>query len=364
MGVYKSPTGDTWFVQYQFTDIDGKLKNVRKRGFKTKREAVKWESESRSSHRSNAEMKFSVFVREKYYPFISTRVKRSTMATKKNIIEKHIIPFFGDMMMPEITTREVIEWQNRIMSFRDSLGNEFEESFLKTIHNQLSAIFNFAVRHYDLSKNPAAIVGNMGTAERIEMKFWTLEQYQKFREVMQEEPRYYYCFEVLYWGGLREGEMLALTAKDIDFNKKTISITKTYMRLGGEDLVTSPKTPQSIRDVTIPDFLCDELKEYIGLLYDLDSEGRLFEMSKSQLTRALRRGAQKAGVPIIRIHDLRHSAASLLIHMGYAPLAIAKRLGHSSIDITYRYAHLFPTVQGQIADSLEGVGSSINAKEF
>lgn len=356
MGVYKDPKNNTWFVQYQYADIDGSLKNVRKRGFKTRRDAASWENDSKSSHKSNAEMKFSIFVRTKYYPYISVRVKASTMAMKKNIIEKHIIPFFENMQVPEITTREVIEWQNRIMKFVDRNGKGFEPSFKKTIHNQLSAIFNFAVRHYDLEKNPAAIVGNMGTSEGKEMKFWTLEQYQQFRELMQDNPKYYYCFEILYWAGLREGEMLALTSEDLDFEKKTISVTKTFMRLEGVDMVTSPKTPQSVRTVTIPDFLCDELKEYVDLIYDA-AEDRLFQVSKTQLTRQLKLGAEKAGLPRIRVHDLRHSAASLLINIGYPPLAIAKRLGHSSIDITYRYAHLFPNVQGEIADRLNSINT-------
>ena len=148
------------------------------------------------------------------------------------------------------------------------------------------------------------------------------------------------------------GEMLALTKKDIDFKRGIIRITKSFQRIKGEDLITDPKTPNSVRNVQMPDFLAEELKDYIGSLYGVDDGDRIFPITKSYLHHEMKRGCEASGVKKIRIHDLRHSHVSLLIDMGFSAVAIANRVGHESIDITYRYAHLFPTRQNDMADKL------------
>lgn len=170
---------------------------------------------------------------------------------------------------------------------------------------------------------------------------------------MRDKPVSYYAFEILYWCGVRMGEMLALTPKDFDFDKSTLTINKSYQRLKGKDVITSPKTPKSNRTIKMPKFLCDEMQEYIGLFYEIGEEERLFQITKSYLHHEMDRGAKASGVQRIRVHDLRHSAISLLIEMGFSALAIAERVGHESIDITYRYAHLFPTKQTEMADKLD-----------
>lgn len=211
---------------------------------------------------------------------------------------------------------------------------------------------NHAVRFYDLRSNPAAKAGNMGTEERVEMSFWTKEEYLKFAEVMMDKPISYYAFEMLYWCGLRVGELLALTPADFDFQKKTVSITKSYQRLHGEDVITTPKTKKSNRTIQMPDFLCDEMQDYFSQIYGLNKKDRIFTITKSYLHHEMDRGSKEAGVKRIRIHDLRHSHISLLIDMGFSAVAIADRVGHESIDITYRYAHLFPSKQKEMASKL------------
>lgn len=91
---------------------------------------------------------------------------------------------------------------------------------------------------------------------------------------------------------------------------------------------------------------------YFKQLYGLESDSRIFPLSKYALKRGMAFGCKTAGVKIIRIHDLRHSHVSLLINMGYSAVAIGNRVGHESVEITYRYAHLFPTVQKEMADKL------------
>lgn len=159
--------------------------------------------------------------------------------------------------------------------------------------------------------------------------------------------------EMLYWCAIRMGEMLALTPADFDFDRQTLAINKSYQRLKGKDVITSPKTPKSNRTIKMPKFLCEEMQEYIGMLYEVGENERIFQITKSYLHHEMDRGAKAAGVKRIRIHDLRHSAISLLIEMGFSALAIAERVGHESIDITYRYAHLFPTKQTEMADKLD-----------
>ena len=117
-------------------------------------------------------------------------------------------------------------------------------------------------------------------------------------------------------------------------------------------MITSPKTIKSNRTIKIL-FLCEEIQDYLAMLYQPQPDTRIFQITKSYLHHEMDRGAKKAGVKRIRIHDLRHSHISLLIEMGFTALAIADRVGHESIDITYRYAHLFPSKQTEMADRLD-----------
>lgn len=167
-----------------------------------------------------------------------------------------------------------------------------------------------------------------------------------------DKPVSYYAFEMLYWCGIREGELLALTAGDFDFERGTVAINKSYQRIDGRDVITEPKTPKSNRVIKMPEFLVEEIKEYLSKIYGLQKNDRVFTITKNYLHREMTRGADEAGVKRIRIHDLRHSHISLLIEMGYSAVAIADRVGHESINITYNYAHLFPSTQTDMADKL------------
>ena len=140
---------------------------------------------------------------------------------------------------------------------------------------------------------------------------------------------------------------------DFDLDKGLLSITKSYQRLKGRDVITDPKTPKSVRVIQMPQFLTDEIRDYLKSLYKVQPDQRIFEVTKSYLHHEMDRGAKAAGVKRIRIHDLRHSHVSLLIEMGFSALAIADRVGHESVDITYKYAHLFPSKQQEMAQKLD-----------
>ena len=352
MPVFKNETSGTWYVMARYTDWTGTRKQKCKRGFATKREAQEWERSFQMQTSSDMDMTFEAFA-QLYEQDMRPRLKENSWLTKENIIQKKILPYFGQRKISEITTKDVIAWQNELLAFRDERHQPYSQTYLKTLHNQLSAIFNHAVRFYNLRSNPAAKARNMGNEERKEMLFWTKEEYQKFADAMMDKPMSFYAFEMLYWCGIREGELLALTPADFDFEKGTVKISKSYQRLHGQDVITSPKTKKSNRTIKMPKFLCEEMQDYLGMLYGVKKKDRIFTVTKSYLHHEMDRGAKAAGVKRIRIHDLRHSHISLLIDMGFSAVAIADRVGHESIEITYRYAHLFPSKQTEMVEKLE-----------
>ncbi len=223
MAAYKGDKKDTWYAKFRHRNWKGELKSVTKRGFRTKRDALQWEREYKAKMAAvgDTEMTFGEFTKV-YLDDAEPRLKDSTQQTKDNIIETKILPYFGDKILCDIRPADIIKWQNTFLR-----QGKYSPSYLKTIHNQLSSIFNHAVRYYELPSNPARTAGNMGGPAEKEMLFWTKEEYLKFSQVMMDHPTAYYAFQILYWCGLREGELLALTRNDINLDQSTLSVTKT-----------------------------------------------------------------------------------------------------------------------------------------
>ena len=351
MSVYKEEKTGTWRVLYRYTDWTGEKKQTQKRGFKTKREAQAWEREQMNLVSSSLDMTFQSFV-ERYREDKAGRIKENTWEMKNHIIETKLLPYFGKLKISSITPQQIISWQNELLNYKDDKRKAYSPVYLKTVHNQLSAIFNHAVRYYNLRENPCTKAGSMGKKKNREMLFWAKEEYLKFADAMMDKPMSFYAFEMLYWCGIREGELLALTPADFDFEKGTVTINKSYKRLKGQDVITTPKTEKSNRTITMPQFLTDEIQDYLKMQYDIGEDDRMFTITKSYLHREIDRGSKETGVKRIRIHNLRHSAISILIDMGFSATAIADRVGHESIDITYNYAHLFPSKQKEMAEKL------------
>ena len=130
-------------------------------------------------------------------------------------------------------------------------------------------------------------------------------------------------------------------------------IDKSYQRFDGRDVITDPKTPKSIRTIKLSKFLVEEIADYLKRHSEINTGDRMFSVTKYQISRAMKNGCQKSGVKKIRVHDLRHSHVSLLIDKVFTALAIAERMGHEVTDITFRYAHLFPMVQEDMANALD-----------
>lgn len=347
MKAEKDPKTGKWLIQYRFTDWQGKRRKSTKRGFATKREAEEWLRTFLVTQKADFDMKFEEFLKM-YYADMETRLREHTMRTKKYIIDLKILPYFGQKRVNDITAADIRRWQNELIK------KGYSPTYLKTINNQLSAIFNYAVKYYDLKGNPCTKAGSIGKSRAEEMSFWTIDEFRQFVDCIMDKRQSYMSFMILYWTGMRLGELLALTPADIDLDKHTISITKSYQRLGKKDVVTPPKTPKSKRLITIPEFLVVDIKDYMDSLYEVQEDDRLFPVTKYFLEHEMQRGIKASGVKRIRIHDLRHSHASMLVELGFSPLEIADRLGHEKIETTLNtYSHLYPNKQIKIADQLD-----------
>lgn len=337
-----------WLIQYRYTDWQGNRKKSTKRGFATKREAEEWARQFLLSQSCDFNMKFESFI-ELYFKDCESRLKKNTIINKRYIINLKITPVFGKKKMNEITSANVREWQNEL------LKQGYAQTYLKTIHNQLFTIFNHAVRLYGLKENPCHKAGSIGKAKAQEMLFYTNDEFNRFIEKVMDKRLSYICFMVLYWTGMRIGELLALNVEDVDLENKTININKSYQRLESEDVITIPKSDASNRIIAIPDFLVEDLADYLNHTFGVEPTQRLFPVSKYTLRREVKRGSETAGIKKIRIHDFRHSHAALLIDMDVPVLAISKRLGHENIETTLNtYGHLYPDKQKEIALQLNG----------
>ena len=351
MPAYKDEKTGKWFAKFYYTNWQGIKKQKWKRGFATKKEALGFERDFLEKQSANPDMTFQNLY-EIYMEDMAARLKQSTLLTKKTVLQTHILPFFGNKPINEIKASDVRRWQAKLMSS----PNNYSQTYLKKINTELNSIINYAKRFYDLNTNPCGKAGTIGKAKAEEMDYWTYDEYIAFREGVKDKPLSYICFEVLYWTGMREGELLALSPADIDLDNKLISINRTYQRIGGKDVFTSPKTRKSKRKIPIPDFLCQELSDYIQSRYMLDADERLFPVTKSYLSHEMLRGCKITGVKKIRIHDIRHSHASLLINQGCDALMLADRLGHEKVSTTLNtYSHLFPHKQQELVHSLESL---------
>lgn len=265
MTVIKNQKSNTYEVRTYYKDWTGVRKQKTKRGFKRKCDAQEWERAFKLKENLSLDMYFEDFV-DLYLNDIKSRIKYNTWLTKKHIVEKKILPYFSKKKLQEIKPSDIRQWQNTMMNYRNKQGEGYSQVYLKTIHNQLSAILNHAVNFYDLKSNAARKAGSMGKERTKEMLFWTKEEYMKFIEAVADKPISFYAFEILYWCGVRMGELLALTPADFDFQACTIRINKSYQRLEGKDIITDPKTVKSNRMITMPEFLSEELKQALSSL--------------------------------------------------------------------------------------------------
>ncbi|GLI57325.1 phage integrase [Propionigenium maris DSM 9537] len=362
MPVYKD--GKKWRVVYTYKER-GVVKQSQKRGFLTKREAKLWESEYKLKGSRSVNMTFASFYKL-YMADVKPRVEDTTYHLKEIIFQGSILPYFNNMKMSKITPIIVRDFQNRLITgVNPRNGRPYKAHYIQKINAQLSALMNHAVNFYELSENPCKKAGPLKLRYEKKVKFWTLDEFNRFVKVIEHKPMSYIGFHVLFWTGIRTGELLALSLKDIDLINGTIKIDKSYARLNGKDIIKSTKNESSERVIKMPKDLVKLLKKYIRVLYGISSDGRLFNMTREVFKNDLSRYCHKAGVKKVTPHDLRHSHASLLINEGVNPLAISKRLGHAKVDMTLNtYSHLYQSTEDKMVDILDAAYGKVLAKKI
>lgn len=346
MPAYFDEAKKTWYCKFYYTDYTGTRKQKLKRGFKLQRDAKKWEQNFLERQQGTPDMKFQTLY-DLYIEDMSHRLRQNSIDGKKNVFKNRILPYFKDKPINTITAKDIRDWQN------EQIDKGYSDAYLDRIQNMLTTILNYAVTYYNLPANPCDRAGHMGKRTR-SMAFWTLEQYNLFiAQITDITART--ALQLLFYSGMRFGEMLALTLADFDFTANTVSITKSLQHRADDPLLTDPKTANGIRTVSMPAAIMQEIKAYTEKIYGICPEDRVFTFTKSLIRGNMKRGAAAAGIPFIRIHDLRHSHVSLLIHMGFTPLLIAERIGDTVQMVNNTYGHLYPNMHAEVADRLNEI---------
>ena len=356
MPVYKDEKRNTWYCQFYYKDWTGITKQKRKRGFKKQGQAKEWEREFLSKMSKTSDIPFSSLV-DNYLEDLETRLKATSMETKRSILNGKVLPFFMNFRACDIEELDIRRWHTELLSYKDEDGNPYKDTYLKTIHNQLSAVMNYAVIYYHLDRNPCKTAGSIGKQNADAMEIWTLDQFEQFI-AYADKPAGHLAFDILFWSGIREGELLALTPNDFIHSGSNyyIDVSKNYQVVKGVEYILTPKSPASIRTVAIPEFIYNEAMDYTSKLYGASMNDRMFYFRKDYLLSEIKAVAKAAGLDPVRVHDLRHSHASLLIEMGFNILEISKRLGHEKVETTWRtYAHLYPDKDSILATQLSAV---------
>lgn len=335
-----------WRVQLSYKDpVTGKSARKQKRGFDTKKEAQEWERNFLNSLNPTTDITFANLV-EAYLEDMKNRIRESTMETKKNIIYNHLTPYFEDLQIKDLSALTVRKWQAKILK----LG--YSDTYIKTINNQLSAVMNYAVSYYGLAKNPVQIAGSIGKKNADEMKFWTYEEFTQFINVVTDDF-HRLVFILLFYSGVRIGELLGLTPSDFDFEENTISISKTYVVVKGVGRMNPPKTPKGNRVLFMPEFVMDLAKEQISKIYGIKGDDRIFLFARSYPSKLINKYIKKTNLSKIRVHDFRHSHASFLISLDVNIMTLADRLGHEKVETTWNtYGHLYPNKRSEVVDKL------------
>lgn len=360
MAVKKDEKTGTWYFYGSYKMKNGKYKQYKKRGFKKKSEAFKAEILFKENVKDPCKNITLEELFNLYAVYTEKRIKESTYKVQNRLIERWI-DILGDVSVKSITTYD-IECAMELMI--NNVGYETAKNYLSRINK----LMRFAVRKGYIETNPCSpieLVKNPNE-KKTEMKYWTLEQFNLFIPCV-ENPLYHLLFNNQFYMGMRIGEALALTWEDVDLENNVIAIKKTWSK----DLhkVMTPKTPNSYRVITMPQFLSDEYREFKEML-DVPEKSFIFGIDKPVSNATVRfrmREAIKAAnqnneeqIPTIRIHDLRHSCASYMIgnmvrdgSSNFSLYDVAKRLGDNLSTVLNVYAHWLPQADKGIVQIMD-----------
>lgn len=374
----KNKSSGLWSCRFREIDANGISHQKRLSGFPTKREAqygyedyIKTAEERKlakiakeeAKQTSPDEITFDKLL-EFYFVFKKARVKETTYYDLTQKIKCRLLPFFTGKRMMDIKPATILEWQNTL--------SEYSYRYKSTLLSHLASIYNFGEKYHDITNIMNKVDRPRNLEGKKEMQFWTPEEFQKVISEI-DSPEYKMLFYTLFITGCRRGEALALTWDDIDTKKKSIKISKSVghkvWQNGKNYKITTPKNIGSNRTVAVPSFLIDELMEYKKWQKKNKNStdfvfGGADPLPPTSIARYLDKAAEKAGVKKIRIHDLRHSAASYLIHKGVSIVAVSKQLGHNNVEQTLNtYSHMLPDDETMIRQNLENLGTLLGTKK-
>lgn len=307
---------------------------------------------------------------EDYEIVYSNTYKSSTIETHKNAYKLYVKPFFGDTPISEIDTVMVFDWWNKITSMNSSKNIPYAEKTINChIKSALSILFSLAVKFGYISRNPMVVIPKYKNPNKVPKNNDNYLEYNEFAKLICciDEKIYYNIFYLLYFTGMRIGELLALTWADVDFINKKININKTIRYISKElgYLTTSPKTKNSIRTIELSngcmDLLCDiynEVKNEKNFNKNYYVFGKSDFLKYDTIRKHLYYYLDKANVRRVTLHGLRHSHASCLINMGVQDYLIANRLGHNVEELHHTYAHIFNSKRQElesVLDNMEGL---------
>ncbi len=339
MAVYFDSRRKTWFCQFKYKDWQGNTKTTTKRGFLRKKDAAQYEMDFKNHSAETSDITLNMLA-EKYLEDYKINRKLTSFMTVKGKLYDHVLPTMGGFLLTDITPYRIKEWQNYLKA------KKISESLIRSVNVVFSALLNYAVKYFGLASNPFSKTGKTGRIKR-KTNFWELDEFLKVSAFFKC-PEDVVVFNLLFWSGMRIGELVALTAADFDFKNNTISITKTYN--AGMKIFQGPKTPAAIRTITMPQAVMNVIQQFFDKFESLPEYP--FQIHRPETYRArLYAYAEEAGVKLITLHDLRHSHASYLIQHAMASLpTIARRLGHSSAAITLSvYSHMYHDSDSDIA---------------
>lgn len=296
--------------------------------------------------------------------------KLTVYDVESTIVNKRIIPVIGKQRVQQIKPLSIARFYNE-------LSKKYSPDYVRHIHAILRKAFRLACKWEMISTNPIEKV-EAPKLRKTEMKIWTMEECLHFLNVAEGHV-HYIVYSLAIHTGMRRGEVLGLRWKDIDWSGQALTIQQTVNWTPSQGIIIQDtKTSSSTRRISIGFMLIEDLKKHVETIeankerfgenyqdYDLVCCYENGEPIKPRrITDTFAHLTNKAGLPKIRFHDLRHSHASMLLNNGVNPKIGAERLGHSSVQIYLdRYSHLLPDMQRGAVDLVEAKMMSLKKHE-
>lgn len=353
MTVHKDPNTNNWFYSVRVENVQGEKVHKKKRGFAKKKDALIAQQKFLETYDTDIEEQYTFReIAERFMRYSKGRKKETTIYNQNNLINHILIPHFKTTPIKNIKPKHIDD-------FYQSIFDKYSNSMLSNIRRNLSAIFNFAVNFYNLSRNVVKVVSLPKHEERRKQEYWTIDEFNHFINVV-DNIVYKTLFMVLFWSGARKGEILALRYCDVDFENEEIEINNSW----NDKTITTVKTTPSERTITIPKHVIEQLKELeqyqIEKFKYVNNDDFIFTvrsiskpMALANVNKQFKIGIDKANVKPIRVHNLRHSHATLLINNNVQLYTISKHLGHSDITTTANtYGHLYPNTEKELQSVL------------